>query len=175
MKKAAIIGLMTAFTLVAATPAAAQALRNDTSYDKEFGVKYSILNEEGTWANVGLLLDGGVKVCEVGTWSCSIIGELAFNRFSDFDATYTTYQAGVRLGKVVDSKMRPYVQFLLGGQACCGGENAFVITPGAGLNYAMTEAVDFQVQVDLPQARYFGDWFSQFRLSFGVGIPFGNR
>lgn len=182
MKKATIIGLMAALALAVTTPAAAQApLRNDTSYDKEFGVKYSLLFEEGgngfdgAWANFGMLFEGGYKVCDAGTWSCSIIGELAFNRFGEFDTTYTTYQGGVRFGKVIDSKMRPFFQFQIGGQNCCDGANAFVFTPGGGLNYALTEDLDLQVQVDLPFARYEGETFKQFRLSFGVGIPFGNR
>ena len=164
-----------ALAVAAALPASAQT-RTDASYDKEFGVKYSLLYEESDWASFGVLLEGGAKVCQAGTWSCSIVGELGFNHFGgDFDTTYTTYQGGVRLGKVLNEKTRPFFQFLVGGQHCCGGENAFVFTLGGGFNYALLEKMDLQVQADFPFARYFGETFNQFRLSVGVGLPLGTR
>ena len=68
MQKRFIIGLIAGLGLLAAVPASAQtARRNDTSYDKEFGVKYSLLYEEGGyWAGFGMLFEGGFKVCNAG-------------------------------------------------------------------------------------------------------------
>src|SRR5690606_10963965 len=159
------------------TPAAAQgATRSETAYDKEFGVKYSILYEEEDWANVGFLVEGGAKVCAFGTWNCSVVGELAFNRLGGGDGfdgvTYTTYQGGLRFGKVLNGKTRPFVQLQIGGQSCCD-ENAFLFTPGGGFNFPNNERFDVQVQADFPFASYSGDWYNQFRLSFGVGVPLG--
>jgi hypothetical protein len=165
-----------------AAPAAAQtAERTIESYDKEFGVKYVALYEEGGYWGNGFLVEGGYKVCVYGEWRCQVIGELMIARFSELGdgVTYKQFAGGIRFGKLMSPKLRTFVQFQLGVQndGFEDSSNAFVIMPGGGVNYALTEKIDLQVMVDIPIARYDFDGDSQtlkqFRLGFGIGIPLG--
>lgn len=161
-----------------ATPAAAQE-RTIDRYGRELAVKYSPATEESyDWASTGLIFDGGFKVCGSGSWNCQVIGELSFHRFPDFRSgnshQHTQVSGGLRVGGLVGARTRPFVQFLVGMQRCCD-ENVPVYQVGGGVNIALSDGLDLQLQADLPYAKYPGSYFRQFRLGFGIGIPLGPR
>jgi hypothetical protein len=144
-------------------------------YDGELGVKYSALYEEGGyWAWTGGLIDGGVRICTLGTWRCQAVGELAFHRFVEDESTYVQFSGGLRLGGMAGERARPFLQFLVGNQRCCD-TSATVYLFGGGVNVAMTDALDLQVQADVPFADYPGGTFNQFRLSVGISAPLTRR
>ena len=163
-------------TALSALPAAAQTetIRTIDMYDREVGVKYSLLYEEGGYWGSGALFDGGAKICAFGEWRCQVVGELGFHRFGAFEATYLQFAGGLRVGGLTAPRVRTFVQFLVGLQRCCE-VNATVYEFGGGINYAMSNAFDLQVVADVPFADYPGGVFKQFRISVGLGVPLGPR
>jgi hypothetical protein len=166
-----VLSAMAVFVLAA--PVAAQPARTIDMYDKEFGVKYIAMWEEGGYWGNGLLAEGGVQMCPMASWHCQVVGEFSIVRFGDFDATYKQFAGGLRLGRLMAPRVRSFFQFQVGFQndGFDDSNNAFVIMPGGGFNYALTDRLDLQVQLDVPFARYDGETFNQFRLGVGVGLP----
>jgi hypothetical protein len=164
--------------VVSAAPVAAQS-RAPERNDSQFGLKYSVANEEDfDWAATGFIVDGAFKVCATGAWRCQAVGELAYHKFKDFGGgdphTHTQFAGGIRFASAAASRARPFVQFLVGVQRCCD-ENAAVYQIGGGVNVELNEGLDLQIQADLPWAKYSGTFYRQFRLGFGVAIPLGRR
>ena len=167
--------------LAVAAPVAAQE-RTISDYDREIGVKYTIMHEsaeeegvDGYWSSFGILLEGGFKICELGSWACQAIVEYNFQNWSDFDVSYNQIGGGIRFYRLFTPRIRGFGQFVLAWQNDGYEEsnNAVVYQPGGGLNFSLTRMLDAQVQIDFPFADYEGGVFNQFRMGFGIGIPLG--
>jgi hypothetical protein len=163
--------------LLMAAPVAAQD-RTIEDYDREVGIKYTIMYEEGGyWSGFGLLAEGGFKVCTLGTWNCQVVVEYNLQNWGDFDTTYNQFGGGIRFYRMLNSRTRLFTHFIIAFQNDGYEESntATVWQPGGGFNYSITETIDLQVQVDIPFADYEGGVFNQFRMGFGIGIPLGGR
>jgi len=95
-----------------------------------------------------------------------------------------TYQGGFRYGLSPDAKVRPFVQMLAGGgrfkttQVGVIGNfvtsNGFAVQPGAGVDFKLTKRLDGRLQVDY-RAIFTQGTLNEYRVMFGVAIPFGRR
>ena len=161
-------------------PAAAQeAVRTIGQYDKEVGAQYVAAWENGDrWGN-GFLVQGGYKInaCRLWSWQCQGIAELAIVHFDYYDSTFKQFAMGVRFGKLMWPKIRPFGQFQIGVQndGFENSSNGAVYIPGLGFNYALTRRFDAQVLLDFPIANYDSGTYNQVRLGIGVGLPLGRR
>ena len=100
-------------------PAAAQeAVRTIGQYDKEVGVQYvASWENDDRWGN-GFLVQGGYKVnaCRLWSWQCQGIAELSVVNSDYYDASLKQFALGVRFGKLMWPKIRPFGQFQVGVQ-----------------------------------------------------------
>jgi hypothetical protein len=175
------VGLLVAACLpLISVPAGAQeAARTIGQYDKEVGAHYVASWENGDrWGN-GFLLQGGYKVnaCTLWSWQCQGIAELSVVHFDYFDASFKQFAVGVRFGKLMWPKVRPFGQFQVGVQndGFDNSSTGAVYIPGLGFNYALTRRFDAQVLLDFPIADYDSGTYNQARLGIGVGLPLGRR
>jgi hypothetical protein len=172
-------GLLFISTFCVAAPAVAQQgpQRSLADYDIELGGGYVFLYEEGGYTStVGVFADGGYGVWTFRRWRVQAIAELMASHFDDFDATYTQFAAGARVGALLTPRIRAFGQFQIGVQND-GLENSatgLVTMPGAGLNYAVSTWLDAQAKVDFPFVRYENGTFSQVRTVIGITLPLGN-
>ena len=152
-----------------AMPAVAQE-RSNASYNREVSLTYSFLHDDGHNAATGMNVDFGKQL----TGKMSLVGEVALNHFSSWDETYTQVAGGVRFGSVVNARLRPFAQIMVGVQHDFGS-NGFNVQPGAGVNVRLGKGFDAKVQMDLPIVRWEGTTYKQFRLNAGIGVPLGGR
>jgi hypothetical protein len=158
----------------AAAPAAAQE-RTDLAYRTEVSVMYSLLRDYGETTSVGIVMDFGRQVAQLGPWHASVVGEIAFNRFgeSSWDETYSHASGAIRFGRLAGSRLRPFAQMLVGVQKAYDF-NAINVAPGVGLNVGLHPRLDVKLQLDVPFVKYKGyDPVRQTRFSIGVGVPLG--
>jgi hypothetical protein len=151
----------------AALPAHAQE-RANASYSTEAGVVYSFLRDVGENANAGMVVDFGKQV----TSHVSLVGEFGLNHFATLEETYAQAAGGVRVASLINGRVRPFAQVLIGVQHEFGS-SGLNVQPGAGLNIRLGKGVDARVQVDVPFLRWEGDNYKQFRLGLGIGVPLG--
>lgn len=105
-----------------------------------------------TWLSV----DAGIHPSSAGSYSiAAVLGGIA--------ATVKT-----------NSRVAPFVQFVVGLERCCG-ENALAFQPGGGVNYWLRPTLAIRAQIDFRIALYSGQTFNETRLVFGVVLPFGKR
>jgi hypothetical protein len=159
--------LAAAALCTAVLPAHAQE-RSNASYSTEAGVVYSFLRDVGENAKTGMVVDFGKQM----TSHLSLIGEFGLNHFSTMEETYAQAAGGVRIGSLVNGRVRPFAQVLVGVQHEFGS-SGLNVQPGAGLNIRLGKGVDARVQVDVPFLRWEGDNYKQFRLGLGIGVPLG--
>jgi hypothetical protein len=168
-----------------ASPARAQSVRAPTAYDLELGAGYSHLRDSGVSTKFGVAADFAVKILAAGAFRAQVVFGASFDHFGaysddeyDYEPdTYKTYTAGVRVGSVGSSKVRPFAQILFGVQKCCdasGTSSGSVIEPGGGLNFAVS-SIDVRVAVGFPIASYDGERFKQVHLTIGIAVPLGKR
>ena len=168
--------VMAASFLCLAAPAEAQQ-RTIADYDLEVGGKFVVMKEEGGYTGApGFLIEAGYGVWTVQRWRVQAIGEFMMVRFGDFDATYKQATGGVRFGTMLSPTVRAFGQFQLGIQndGFLNSNNAFVVMPGGGINYALLDTLDIQAMVDIPFAIY-DNTFNQVRFAFGVALPLGRN
>jgi hypothetical protein len=174
-----LAGLLLALVLpLAAIPAAAQdAPRTIEQYDREAGVQYVAVWEKGDRWGHGVLIHGGYKVATLYGWQVQGIGEFMAAGFDYYNSTFKQFALGVRLGKLMWPKVRPFGQFQVGVQndGFDDSSNGAVYIPGLGVNYAVTRRLDAQLLVDFPIADYDSGTFNQTRIAIGVGLPLGRR
>jgi hypothetical protein len=151
----------------AALPAHAQE-RSNASYATEAGVVYSFLRDVGENATTGMVVDFGKQL----TPHLSAIGEFGLNHFATIEETYAQVAGGVRVGSLVNGRVRPFAQVLIGVQHEFGS-SGLNVQPGAGLNVRLGKGVDARVQVDVPFLRWEGESYKQVRLGLGLGVPLG--
>jgi hypothetical protein len=176
-----LTGLLVAALLpLVAMPAAAQGQdvpRTIEQYDREAGVQYVAVWEKGDrWGHV-VLIQGGYKVATLYGWQVQGIAEFMAAGFDYYDSTFKQFALGVRLGKLMWPKVRPFGQFQVGVQndGFDNSSNGAVYIPGLGVNYAVTRRLDAQLLVDFPIADYDSGTFNQTRIGIGVGLPLGRR
>jgi len=152
--------LLLSLLFVGGRPAAAQGsgISLSGSYDlfyREF--------EDNSWLGAHFDVAKALGVVDV-------VGELGFNQFNDpaGNATVTAVQGGVRHNLVYaqEQPFRPFVQFLLGGWFCCE-ENAFVIQPGAGIDFGTGMGFDIRAAYDFRRI-FYEDGYWGHRVSVGV-------
>ncbi len=104
--------------------------------------------------------------------SFSVLGEIGFN---DYDgATVSSYQGGLRFPfGASTASARPFAQVTTGLWRCCD-TNAFVLQPGAGVEFGSSAKVKYRVQFDYRWLRADGDNESAVRASAGVVFNLGN-
>ena len=163
--------------LVPVTAAAQDVSRSIEQYDKEAAVQYVAVWEKGDRWGHGVLINGGYKVTTLYGWQVQGIAEFMAAGFDYYDSTFKQFALGVRLGKLMWPKIRPFGQFEIGVQndGFDNSSNGAVYIPGLGVNYAVTSRFDAQLLVDFPIADYDSGTFNQTRIGIGVGIPFGRR
>jgi hypothetical protein len=157
-----------ALTTVAIPALAQEQDRSNASYATEASITYSLLRDVGETGKAGMAVDFGKQL----TSHLSAIGEISLNHFSTFEETYTQFSGGVRFGSVVNGRIRPFAQVLVGIQRDFGS-NGFNVQPGAGLNIRVARKLDARVQLDAPLVRWEGENYKQFRFIAGVGLPLG--
>ena len=168
-----------ALPLISMPAAAQEAVRTIGQYDKELGVQYvAAWENDDRWGN-GFLVQGGYKVnaCRLWSWQCQGIAEFSVVHFDYFDASFKQFALGVRFGKLMWPKVRPFGQFQVGVQndGFEDSSSGVVYIPGLGVNYALTRRFDAQVLLDFPIADYDSGTYNQVRLGIGVGLPLGRR
>jgi hypothetical protein len=172
-----LICLVTTLMCLSASAARAQE-RTPESYEIEAGAKYVVMSEEGGYTGApGFLVEGGFEVWTWRTWRVQAIGEFMVIKFDDFDAIYKQVAGGVRMARQLTPKIRAFGQFQIGAQND-GFENsntAFVVMPGGGVNYALTDRLDLQAMLDVPFAIYENATFNQVRFGIGVAFPLGGN
>ena len=163
---------------VAAMPAAAQDVsRSIEQYDKEAGVGYVAVWENGDRWGHGVLINGGYKITTLYGWQVQGVAEFMAAGFDYYNSTFKQFAVGVRFGKLMWPKIRTFGQFQVGVQndGFDDSSNGAVYIPGIGVNYAVTRRLDAQVLLDFPIADYDNGTFNQTRIGIGVGLPLGSR
>lgn len=161
--------------LVWTPSAAAQASgRGDLAVFADFELMH--YSEESSHAGLGLGFKYG--------WcpEASIIVALNIHRFGyeggdgfdDGSTTMTSFLGGVEYRLASQSKVKPFVQGLIGFDRWTGA-SAFVIEPGGGIEYALNETFNLRVTAGLHVGFWEGDSSAGFRAGFGVSMPVGRR
>lgn len=112
----------------------------------------------------------------------SIIVALNLHRFGyggedGFDGgstTLTSFLGGAEYRLASQSKVKPFVQGLIGVDHWTG-VNAFVIEPGGGIEYALNETFNLRVTAGLHIGFWDGDASTGFRAGVGVSMPLAKR
>ena len=128
-------------------------------------------SEESSHAGLGLGFKYG--------WcpEASIIVALNLHRFGyggdgEFDGgstTLTSFLGGAEYRLASESKVKPFVQGLIGIDHW--GTNAFVIEPGGGIEYALNETFNLRVTAGIHIGFWEGNTSAGFRAGFGVSMP----
>ena len=101
----------------------------------------------------------------------AVVGEFGLNSFDGF--TIQSYQAGLRFTPTMAGALRPFVQALVGLERCCE-QNALAFQLGGGIEYPITERVNFRAQYDFRRTDYDGEGFNANRFGVGIVLPLGN-
>jgi len=121
------------------------------------GAGISFLDKNAGATGTGFAVDLAGKVKTFDKISLAVVGDVGLN-FFDFE-TVTMVQAGVRVNFTTpNAKVKPFAQGLAGwahfnASDCKGSHcqsNGFVLTPGGGLDYALSKKTNLRVQLDLP-------------------------
>lgn len=167
-----LVGLAAAGILTIGTQAGAQAVAETPV----LGVGVSFLSDNGsgneTDIATGLFVDIAVPVSSTRTISIGAVGDFGFNRFTDGDVSITSYLGGVRFTGLSSDRIRPFGQFLIGMEHCCGGTD-FAWQPGGGLDVVINEILNFRAQYDFRVVRFEGENFNESRFLFGISMPVG--
>lgn len=102
------------------------------------------------------------------------VGDFGLNHFDG--ATVTSYMGGARVNFLIpDAKVKPFAQFLIGAEHCCGTTD-FAQQLGGGVDIAINPKFNFRAQIDF--WRHVKDDFGSFneqRFWFGVSMPVGGK
>jgi hypothetical protein len=149
-----------ALMLATAVPAFAQGT---------VGAGLSFLHDDGDTAT-GVTVDYSTAkpATDKATWG--LVGDFGLNHFNG--GTVTSYLGGVRVVIPGSAKVKPFAQFVIGAEHCCGVTD-LAYQPGAGVDVVISPTLNFRAQVDFRSVRDNGDTFNEQRYTFGVSMPVG--
>jgi hypothetical protein len=181
-----LVAGVVAIACFSAGPAFAQGQGQDTVRG-DVAVSYSVLRE----SDLSETFPKGFVLALAGDVNkkLRIVAEFGGNYKTVTVATATnvslqviTYQGGLRFVPSGKAKVKPFVQFLAGGARATGtllgsgsstSNNAFSMQPGGGVDFAVHKGFDGRIQVDYRAIRDSGSTSSEYRVAFGIVIPFG--
>jgi hypothetical protein len=158
--KSVLIG--SAFLLATAAPVFAQGT---------VGAGLSFLHDDGATAT-GFTIDYASVKPATDKATFGFVGDFGLNKFDG--GTVTSYLGGVRVAIPGNAKVKPFAQFVIGAEHCCGSTD-LAFQPGAGVDFAVSPTLDVRVQVDFRTVRADGDTFNAQRYTFGIAIPVGAK
>jgi hypothetical protein len=147
-----------ALLLATATPALAQGT---------VGAGLSFLHDDGATAS-GIMIDYSTAKAATDKATLGLAGDFGLNHFAG--ATITSYLGGVRVNIPGNEKVKPFAQFLVGAEHCCGGTGT-ALQPGAGVDVVVSPTLNFRAQIDFRSVRDNGETFNEQRFTFGVSMP----
>ena len=115
----------------------------------------------------------------------SLVGEMAgdYNKEAGTSFYLYTFSGGARFQSGSKSaRLRPFAQVLMGTGMDNGSvgqsptKNHFpVVTPGGGIDLALTKHLAGRLKLDFPLYATFGDVHKGIRMSLGISMPVGTR
>jgi hypothetical protein len=188
-----LVAGVVAIACFSAGPAFAQGQGQDTVRG-DVALSYSVLRDSNlarTFPNLSPTFPKGFVLALAGDVNkkLRIVAEFGGNYKTVTVATATNislqviaYQGGLRFVPSVKAKIKPFVQFLAGGARATGtllgsgsstSNNAFSMQPGVGVDFRVHKGFDGRIQVDYRAVRDSGTTTSEYRVAFGIVIPFG--
>lgn len=162
-KGTSIAGLITALTLVFASPAMAQ-----TSTATEVGINFNV---QSIYEEVapGFNIDLSRIVSSVGTGlDLGVVGDFGVNKFDC--CSQASFMGGLRL-QTTETQVPLYFQFLLG--AVSGFDvTDFAAMPGVGVKFNVNEALTARAQADVLMDFAEGKTWTGLRIGGGLVFAF---
>ena len=165
-----------ALMLLSAAPAAAQGSAAVREHRPLLGAGLSILTDGGD-TGTGVAVDFARPIFSTGDIAVAPVGDFGWHSFDGFKTL--TFMGGARV-TAGGGRFAPFGQFLIGSYrvstSLCDdcSETRLVLTPGGGVDIALTRKLNFRAQIDFLMIKFPDETTDARRFTFGVSLPFGD-